>query len=101
MSRSQMVNFRLREEDVPRLDAAAKQAGMSRSDFIREAVARLVASYTSDRKSPVEMRPADGRGPAVEKVRTPFPDCPRSSQCKIQKTTTGVKACLTCQARFA
>ena len=36
-----------REEDVPRLDAAAKQAGMSRSDFIREAVARLVASYTS------------------------------------------------------
>ena len=33
MSRSQMVNFRLREEDVPRLDAAAKQAGKSLIEF--------------------------------------------------------------------
>ena len=31
-----MVNFRLKEEDVDRVDGAAERLSMSRSDFIRK-----------------------------------------------------------------
>ncbi len=96
-----MMNFRLREEDVPKLDAAAKAAGMTRSDFIRRGVTELVAKYTGDRK-PLES--AGGRGPALpaqNKKTMPFPDCPKNAACNLTKLPTGIKVCQTCGVRTA
>lgn len=100
MARSQMINFRLREEDIPKLDAAARTAGMTRSDFIRKAVTELVARYTSH-DAPLEAAP--GRGQAAPKVdrKMPFADCPRNVACKLQRLPTGVKLCSTCGIKTA
>jgi Arc/MetJ-type ribon-helix-helix transcriptional regulator len=95
-----MINFRLREEDIPKLDAAARTAGMTRSDFIRRAITELVARYTRH-EEPLEA--ASGRGPAAEKPskRQPFSDCPRNKACKLQKLPTGIKLCGTCGVKIA
>lgn len=95
-----MMNFRLRSEDVPKLDAAAKTAGMSRSDFIRQAITEKVARTM--RSVDPEMAPAPGRGPAIKaEKKMPFPDCPRSAQCKLQKLPTGIKLCTSCGIKIA
>lgn len=95
-----MINFRLREEDIPKLDAAARTAGMTRSDFIRKAVTELVAKYTRN-ETPLEA--AAGRGPSVkqEDRKMPFSDCPKNTACKLQKLPTGIKLCTTCNTKMA
>jgi hypothetical protein len=96
MGKTEMMNFRLRSEDVPKLDAAAKAAGLTRSDFVRRAVTELVARYTGERKP---MEAAGTRGPAAPKQSSkgyPFPDCPKNPACKFQKLPTGIKLCQTC-----
>ena len=95
-----MINFRLREEDLPKLDAAARTAGMSRSDFIRRAVTEMVGRYTG---SDVSLESAKVRGVAASKVdrKMPFDDCPRNSACRLQRLATGVKLCSTCGIKSA
>lgn len=95
-----MINFRLREEDIPKLDAAARSAGMTRSDFIRQAVTELVARYT---RTDVALEAASGRGPAAVKEdrKMPFPDCPKNTACKLQKLPTGIKLCATCNIKMS
>ena len=97
--RSQMINFRLREEDIPKLDAAAKMSGMNRSDFIRLAVSEKVASMGVSQES---LAAKDGRGEAKSKNSPgPFPDCPKSSNCKFQRSVTGIRVCATCGLKSA
>lgn len=100
MPRSSMINFRLREEDIPKLDAAARTAGMTRSDFIRRAITELVAKYTRN-ETPLEAAP--GRGPAAPKQdrKMPFPECPKNTACNLQKLPTGIKLCTTCNTKIA
>lgn len=100
MARSQMINFRLREEDLPKLDAAARTAGLSRSDFIRRAVTELVGKYTG---TEVSIESAKVRGAALPKVdrKMPFADCPRNPACRLQRLPTGVKLCSSCGIKTA
>lgn len=100
MSRSQMMNFRLREEDIPKLDAAARALGMDRSTFIRSAVTELVARTINERQP---MQNAGGRGPSKPKTTSPmpYPDCPRNAACSLTKLPTGIKVCSTCGCKIA
>lgn len=92
-----MINFRVKDDDIRRLDNAAKAAGLSRSEFVRRAVSLQVAHYTGD-STPLEAAPH--RGKAKEKPATPFPDCPRNAACSLIKLPTGVKACQACSLRW-
>ena len=97
MPAGNMINFRLKDDDIKRLDQAAKQAGKSRSSFVRDAVSKAVTQYTGDTK-PLEA--ASSRGSGVKKSGTPFLDCPRNTNCSLVRLPTGVKACQTCSLRW-
>lgn len=93
-----MINFRLRQEDVPRLDAAVKRSGMSRSDFIRMAVTEYVARMDGRDEA---LQNEGGRGKAkVSSTKGKFNDCPRNAACKIVAPKIGAKVCTTCGERW-
>jgi hypothetical protein len=100
MAETKMVNFRLRQEDIPRLNAAVKRSGMTRSDFIRKAVTELVAKMDGQDG---ELAPEGGRGKAKEPVATKgkFPDCPRNKACQVITLPMGQgKVCKLCAERW-
>jgi len=88
-----MLNFRLRQADVVKLDALVEALGVTRSDFIRQAVAEKVGRM--DGKT-VELLPSKGRGKQAPKSGGPFPDCPKNEACSFSRTTTGIQVCSTC-----
>ena len=100
MAKSHMVNFRLREEDMPKLDLACQMLGLTRSDFIRSAVAEKV-ERTRGKTENVEMKAAAGRGKAKPKVNGKFPDCPKNPACNFQRTNIGIQVCTTCGLKRA
>lgn len=101
MADSQMVNFRVVANDLRRIDSVAKKLGMTRSDFIRQAVTEHVGRYTGDE---TVVAPKAGRGKAKTAEPTSkglFPDCPRNSACSFQRLPTGVKLCTLCGVKKA
>jgi hypothetical protein len=96
-----MINFRLRDEDLPRLDAACQTVNMTRSDFIRAAVAEKVNRLDGKTANKESMKAAEGRGKAKPKVTGHFPDCPKNPACQFQRTVTGIQVCTTCGLKRA
>lgn len=98
MTATKMINFRLREEDLPRLDAAAERAGMSRSDFIRQAVTEYVARLDG-RQGALAAEGKRGKAkPRAEGLK--FEDCPKNPACQLVRLNTGVKACRVCGRKW-
>lgn len=88
-----MVNFRLKEEDVDRVDGAAERLSMSRSDFIRKAVSDAVIRYSGGGK----VETVGTRGPAAPKTdKMKDSGCPNNSYCHFIKDTAGSRTCGTC-----
>jgi len=100
MAESKMMNFRLRNEDIPKLDAAAKKMNMSRSDFIRAAVSEHVARVTQH-KGKLEAAPHRGEAKKAQPGTKKFPDCPKNPACSFRKELTGIKICTTCGVKTA
>ena len=89
---SQMLNFRVRQEFVQALDAAAKTVGMNRSDFIRAAVERAVEG-----DEPVIIRRTTS--PTRQKP-VPKNECSHPKEA-LAKTAFGIKVCQVCGAKIA
>lgn len=95
MAKGVMVNFRLRDEDVLRIDAAARQLGLSRSDFIR----RAVSEFLQDVAGGTEVGIVGKRGKAKEKAAYMDANCPRNPYCMFVKEASGSRICRTCGYR--
>lgn len=82
-----MMNFRMSDAEINQLDQAAKQAGMSRSAFIRSALMTQM-------------------GVAVSTPKAKASQCPQGNPrgCTVaqwQKLPTGINLCGTCGTRKA
>lgn len=95
MAKGVMVNFRLRDEDVVRIDQAASTLGLSRSDFIR----RAVSEFLQDVAGGSEVGVVGKRGKAKEKASTLDGNCPRNSYCVFVKDSDRSRVCRTCGYR--
>lgn len=91
MSESVMINVRLSRAEVARLDKAAEQAGISRSDFMRQAIEHELARR-GDKGSVTGVKV---RGKA-KKSKFPYDNCPKGPQCQFARTVTGIQVCGTC-----
>lgn len=92
MAKPAMVNFRLRDEDVAKIDAAAERLGVSRSDFIRDAVTAKLAGFTDDS----EVSKVGVRGKAKEATVALHPDCPKSQYCRFVLGPQRKRICAVC-----
>lgn len=81
-----MLNFRVKPEELQQIDAAATQAGMSRSDWIRWCI-----------HSNIGATPVVVSTPSQKVACTTIgPKCPNANWTRL---LTGVQACLTCGAK--
>jgi hypothetical protein len=92
MAKGTMVNFRLREEDVERIDRAAAQLGISRSDFIRRAVSDEVREVLGGG----DVSTVGVRGRAKEKANMMDGNCPKNSYCVFIRDSNRNRICQTC-----
>lgn len=95
MAKGVMVNFRLREEDLVRVDSAAQIVGVSRSDFVRDCVSERVAEIVGGG----DVKALTGRGKAKEKPVTLDANCPKNPYCLFVKDSAGARVCGTCGFR--
>lgn len=95
MAKGVMVNFRLREEDVARIDGAAQKLGVSRSEFIRIAVSDAISDVVGGEAVGV----VGVRGKAKEKAAMMDDRCPKNSYCIFVKDASRVPTCRTCGFR--
>lgn len=87
---TKMINFRLTEAEVDRLDQLARIAGMNRSDYIKSCLARALSSGVKPAKKPERQGPQCPAG----NPRT----CENASWVKL---VTGVSLCQTCGVKRA
>lgn len=99
MAESIMMNCRLKAEEVERIDAVAKQMGMSRSEFTRKALSEALAKYTAEDTpvTGVQVRGKAKKGASKYK----YDGCPSNPQCQFVKAPTGVKICTSCGVKRA
>ena len=97
MSASQMVNVRLKAQEVAKVDAVATRMGMSRSEFIRKALTEALAKYAGD-DTPVTGVKVRGKE-KKKSVTYPYDTCPSGPQCQWVKAPTGVRICTTCKLK--
>lgn len=87
-----MINVRLKQSEVARLDAAAQKTGASRSDFIRKAIERELARV-GDKGGSVTGVKVRGK---AKSSKFPYDDCPKGPQCQFVRAATGIQVCTTC-----
>ncbi len=83
MAESKMVNFRATEGELNQIDKAAAQLGLSRSDFIKQALKNFLGGTP---------KPAVPAGPVCV-TGVGFPKCQSAVWVKVQG---GAKLCQTC-----
>lgn len=86
-----MVNFRVKEQDLVRIDEAAERTRQSRSDFIRTAVSEAVQT----RVGGGAVTKVGVRGKATEKAQMLDEGCPKNRYCVFTKIPGGT-ICSTC-----
>lgn len=94
-----MVNVRLKEDEVAKIDRVAEKLGQTRSAFIRRALTESLARYTGD-ETPVTGVRVRGKEKAAPARALAFPDCPRNTACKMTTLPTKVKLCQTCGLKW-
>lgn len=88
---SNMVNFRMKQSELEAIDAVANRLGVTRSDFIRDAVKERIARHVSESPVAIPSGPSQGCKGGGN---------PRACQIKqLAKLATGVKVCTVCGVR--
>ena len=100
MAESTMINCRLKQEEVAKIDAVAQKMGMTRSAFFRKALTEALAKYAGD-ETPVTGVRVRGKEKPKTPSKYPHSTCPKGPQCQWVKAPTGVKICTTCKIKRA
>ena len=91
---SQMLNFRAKDEFIERIDAAADALGLSRSDFIRQAVEERLGAIGPVARTRRPQQPKTPRAPKASAGGCPHPAA------AVSRLATGVRLCGACGSRL-
>lgn len=91
---TQMVNFRVKDHELTLIDKYAKMEGLSRSDWIRNAINRALKNNEST--VGIELKERKGTNDNSQKCK--FGDARQCPANKV-KLATGIKVCQTCGLR--
>lgn len=92
MGKSVMINFRVKQEDADRIDQAADITGVSRSDFVRQAVSEQVQEMLGG----TAVGTVGKRGKALEKAQMRDEGCPKNAYCVFVRDAAHRRICQTC-----